>query len=186
MPQFESISDDIKTFILNQKMFFVSTAAPDGRINLSPKGLDSLRIDGPNRVLWLNLTGSGNETAAHLLESDRMTIMLCAFEGKPNILRLYGHARAVHPTDADWEELVGLFPKDVGARQVIDMHVEMMQTSCGTGVPFYDFVGDRGQLAKWSEKRGEGGVRDYWAKKNTVSIDGRDTGMGKVLNEEGG
>jgi len=115
--------------IQRQKIYFVATAAQDERVNLSPKGLDTLRVLGPNRVVWLNLTGSGNETAAHLLESDRMTLMFCAFEGDPVVLRLYGHARLFHARDAEWNELVQLFPSIPGSRQVVDMNVDLVQTS---------------------------------------------------------
>jgi len=119
--KYNKIEKSIHEFILQQKMFFVGTAAPNGHVNVSPKGLDSLRVLNENRVVWLNLTGSGNETAAHLLENDRMTIMFCAVEGKPLILRLYGHALAVHPRDDEWDELSSLFPEHLGARQIFDM-----------------------------------------------------------------
>ncbi len=136
--QYEQISERLRRFIEEQQMFFVGTAAPDGRVNVSPKGLDSLRVLGPNRVAWLNGTGSGNETAAHLLRNPRITVMFCAFEGKPLILRLYGTARAVHEGDADWDDLAGQFPPMRGARNVFDVAVDLVQTSCGFGVPLYE------------------------------------------------
>jgi hypothetical protein len=175
--RFTSISDQQREFIAAQKLFFVATAAPDGRVNCSPKGMDSLRIVGPNRVLWLNVTGSGNETAAHLLESDRMTLMFCAFDGAPLILRLYGHARVVHPRDAQWGELIGRFPALPGARQIFDLQVDLVQASCGMAVPFFDFVAERDQLNQNMAKRGDEGVRRYWMEKNRSSIDGRPTGI---------
>lgn len=167
--------------IQRQKIYFVATAAQDGRVNLSPKGLDTLRVLGPNRVVWLNLTGSGNETAAHLLESDRMTLMFCAFEGDPVVLRLYGHARLFHARDAEWNELVQLFPSIPGSRQVVDMNVDLVQTSCGLGVPLFEYRGQRGQLEAWAEKKGKDGIEQYWRQKNQVSIDGKTT---KILGPD--
>ena len=175
--RFDRLSDAHTDFIAQQHIFFVGTAARDGRVNISPKGHDALRVMSPNRVCWLNLTGSGNETAAHLLDMDRMTLMFCAFEGNPMILRLYGQARAVHPRDDDWNELIGLFPAIPGARQVIDMRVDLVQTSCGFAVPQFDFVADRETLVDWAKKRGPKGMRDYWAKNNTETIDGKSTGI---------
>ena len=162
--QFTEISDRLKQFIEAQKIFFVGTAAPDGRVNVSPKGMDSLRILNGNRVVWLNVTGSGNETAAHILESARMTVMFCAFEGKPMILRLFGIARAVHPRDADWQELNDLFEPLPGARQIFDLQVELVQTSCGMAVPFFDYVGEREALNAWADKKGETGIRGLLGK----------------------
>lgn len=175
--QYTEISEKIKDFIEAQKMFFVATATADSRVNLSPKGMDSLRVLGPNRVIWLNVTGSGNETAAHVQENPRMTIMLNAFEGNPMILRLYGTARAVHMNDADWDELFANFDPLPGARQIFDLDVDLVQTSCGMSVPFYDFAGERDQLKKWAVKKEDKGVQDYWVEKNQHSIDGLPTGI---------
>jgi len=166
------INDRHSAFIHKQQMFFVATATDDSRINLSPKGLDSLRILGENRVLWLNLTGSGNETAAHLPHDDRMTVMFCAFDGPPLILRLYGHARMVLTCDDEWDELYAHFNPLPGARQIFDMSVDLVHTSCGFGVPCYDFIGDRPVLNGWAEKKGAAGIRDYWREKNSTSLDG--------------
>ncbi len=173
--RYTEISAKHQAFIQAQKLFFVATAAADGRINLSPKGSDSLRILNANRVLWLNLTGSGNETAAHLLESERMTLMFCAFEGDPLILRLYGQARAIHPDEPDWGELAKHFPDWLGARQIIDLHVELVQSSCGFGVPLFDYQGERGMMEAWAEKKGESGIQEYWRTRNHVSLDGLPT-----------
>ena len=175
--KFTEISEAHRGFIEEQRIFFVATAAAEGRVNLSPKGLDTLRLTGPNRVLWLNLTGSGNETAAHLLETGRMTLMFCAFQGDPRILRLYGWAEAYHPEDGAWNELLGIFPILPGARQIIDMRVDLVHTSCGFGVPLFDYRGDRGDLNAWAERRGEDGVAEYWNAKNSLSIDGKPTGI---------
>lgn len=179
--QFPVFSDRLTDFVGRQSIFFVSTAPQDGRVNCSPKGMDSLRILAPDRLAWLNVTGSGNETAAHVLENGRMTIMWCAFEGLPLILRAYGTARAVHPGDADWDTLSARLPKVPGARQIFDMAVETVQTSCGMAVPYLDFNEDRTLLRDWAKKKGEDGLRDYWEEKNLKSIDGLETGMKDVL-----
>ncbi len=177
MGKFTEINEKLRDFIGEQQMFFVATAAPDGRVNLSPKGIDSLRVLGPQRIVWLNLTGSENETAAHLLEAPRMTLMWCSFTAKPMILRIYGEARAVHPRDPDWAELSPLFPAVPGARQIFDLSVEMALTSCGFAVPRYDFIGQRDTLVRWAEDKGEDGVKAYWAKRNAKSLDGRPTAI---------
>jgi len=173
--QYDAISDELKSFIKNQKVYFVGTAATEGRVNVSPKGMDSLRVMGPNRVIWLNLTGSGNESAAHLLEVPRMTIMFCAFEGRPMILRLYGKAKAIHERDELWNELIGEFGDNVGARQIFDLDVELVQTSCGFAVPNFDFIEERDILTKWADKKGREGVVQYWRDNNIESIDGKPT-----------
>ena len=133
--QYSEISDDLKHFIEAQKIYFVATAGSDGHVNLSPKGMESLRVLGKNRVVWLNVTGSGNETAAHIQENPRMTIMFAAFDGSPMILRLYGNARVIHRNDSEWSELIALFNPISGARQIFDLSVELVQTSCGMAVP---------------------------------------------------
>ncbi|TDE88813.1 pyridoxamine 5'-phosphate oxidase family protein [Occultella glacieicola] len=171
---YDSIEPKLWQFIERQQMFFVATAAADGRVNVSPKGLDTFRILGPNRVAWLNGTGSGNETAAHTALNPRITVMFCAFEGKPWILRLFGTTRMVQPGDADWDELVGLFPPLLGARQVYDIRVEEVQTSCGFGVPLFDFVGQRDLMHSWADRRGAEGLARYQRDKNARSIDGFD------------
>ncbi len=177
---YERIDDRHRGFIESQRIFFVATAPLNGRLNLSPKGMDTLRMVGPNRVLWLNLTGSGNETAAHLLEDRRMTLMFCAFEGDPLILRLYGRARTIDEHQAAWAELIGLFPNLPGARQIVDMHVDSLQTSCGFGVPRFSYADERGKLRQWAEKKGPEGVRRYQREKNRLSIDGRPTSSGSM------
>lgn len=175
--KFNEISDTIKVFIEKQKMFFVATAAPDGRVNLSPKGLDSFRIIDKNRVVWLNATGSGNETSAHILEHPRMTIMFASFEGSPMILRLYGEAIAIHPRDRLWPEVISLFPAIPGTRQIFDLKIDLVQTSCGMAVPYYDFVKPRDQLNQWAQKKGDHGIKEYWKENNQNSIDGHATGI---------
>jgi len=173
--QYSEISNKLQGFIEQQKLFFVGTATVDSRVNVSPKGMDSLRVLGKNRVVWLNVTGSANETSAHVQESPRMTIMFAAFEGKPMILRLFGQAKVVHRNDAQWQELYALFGPMAGARQIFDLHVDLVQTSCGMSVPFFDYIEEREQLSKWATKKGDEGIRDYWQENNQISLDGKPT-----------
>jgi predicted pyridoxine 5'-phosphate oxidase superfamily flavin-nucleotide-binding protein len=175
--RFDGIEQNHREFIEAQHMFFVATAAPTGRVNMAPKGQDTLRVMTPNRIVWLNLTGSENETAAHLRETPRMTLMWCSFERNPLILRVYGDASIVHPRDITWGELARLFPELPGARQIIDLRVDMVLTSCGFGVPLYDFIAQRETLAKWAGSKGVEGVRAYWAERNVESLDGKPTGI---------
>jgi hypothetical protein len=173
--QFEELNDDHQSFIERQKMFFVATAMSDGRVNLSPKGQPSLAIVDARTLLWLNLTGSGNETAAHLLTANRITLMWCAFEGLPMILRVYGRARVIHPEDEEWEACTNRIPAPIGARQYFEVDVDLVQTSCGYAVPLMDYQEDRTALTRWAEKKGEEGIRDYWQEKNLKSLDGLPT-----------
>ncbi|MGI9288508.1 MAG: pyridoxamine 5'-phosphate oxidase family protein [Pseudomonadales bacterium] len=175
--QNSEISDKLKLFIEDQKIFFVGTATADSRINISPKGMDSLRVLDRNRIAWLNVTGSGNETSAHIQESPRMTIMFAAFEGSPVILRVYGNAKVIHKNDPQWQESFAFFNPIPGARQIFDLAVDLVQTSCGTGVPFFDYVEEREQLKNWAHKKGEDGIKEYWEKRNQVSLDGRPTNI---------
>ena len=172
---YEHIPPKLQQFIEEQKIFFVATATADSRINLSPKGMDSLRVLDSNRVAWLNVTGSGNETAAHVQENPRMTLMFTALEDNPLILRLYGTARAIHKDDPEWQRLFPLFTPLPGARQIFDLTVELVQTSCGMAVPLYDYVGEREQLNAWATKKGEEGVEAYWKETNHTSLDGKST-----------
>lgn len=172
---YTEISPKLQEFIEAQKIFFVATATADSRINLSPKGMDSLRVLGPNRVAWLNVTGSGNETAAHVQEDPRMTLMFTAFEGNPLILRLYGAAKAIHKDEAAWGQLFPLFQPIPGARQIFDLKVDMIQTSCGMAVPYYTYEGEREQLNTWAAKKGDAGVESYWKETNHTSLDGKPT-----------
>jgi len=174
---FLEISEQHKAFIERQHMFFVGTAAADGRVNVSPKGIDSLRVLHQNRVVWLNITGSANETATHLLENDRMTIMFCSFDHSPLILRLYGHARALHPRDQEWGQWNNLFPETNGVRQVMVMDVDLVHSSCGAGVPLFEFQGERKLLLDWVEKKGPEGIKAYWEARNRISLDGKPTGI---------
>lgn len=173
--QLQQLSTQLSDFIKNQKVFFVATAAKEGRINVSPKGLDSLRILGPNKIIWLNLTGSGNETAAHVKLHNRMTIMFCAFEGNPLILRLYGKAKVLHRKDQEYKNYITNFSPSISARQIFEFDIDLVQTSCGFGVPLMDFNQDRSLLPEWADRKGEEGIQAYWKEKNTKSIDNFDT-----------
>ncbi len=173
--QFTELSNKHIEFIDNQQIFFVGTAAESGHVNLSPKGSDSLRVIDSNTIAWLNLTGSGNESASHVLLNPRMTIMFCAFEGSPLILRAYGQARVLHRNDPEWSKYVDLFPPSVASRQVFILDISLVQSSCGTSVPFFNYESDRDTLAKWSQNKGKEGIEAYWVKNNQRSIDDFDT-----------
>ncbi len=170
--QFDELSKRHIQFIAAQKIFFVGTATADSRVNISPKGMDSLRVLGARRVVWLNVTGSGNETAAHVQHNPRMTLMFCAFDGQPLILRLYGTAKVIYPRDPAWPDLFPLFNAPPGARQIFDLAVDLVQTSCGFGVPYFSYAGEREDLTEWAIKKGEAGLKKYWEEKNQISIDG--------------
>ncbi|MDT8429761.1 MAG: pyridoxamine 5'-phosphate oxidase family protein [Pseudomonadales bacterium] len=175
--RFDSLSEEHIGFIRRQAIYFIGTAAADGFVNVSPKGMDTFRVLDATRIAWLNLTGSGNETAAHVLENPRMTVMFCAFEKQPLILRLYGQARVIHPRDEDWQQQLEHFPVQAGARQIFELSLEMVQTSCGFAVPCYDFVGMRPTLDKWAVNKGQQGIEQYWLEKNTTSLNGKPTGI---------
>lgn len=170
--RYQELSDKHIEFIAQQKLFFVGTATADSRVNVSPKGMDTFRVLGSRRVAWLNLTGSGNETSAHVQQLPRMTLMFCAFEGAPLILRLYGTANVIHRNDPEWNELVALFKPQPGARQIFDVSLDLVQTSCGMAVPNYAYIGDRELLSDWAVRKGDDGIKRYWEEKNQASIDG--------------
>lgn len=178
--QFTSIETAHREFISRQHIFFTASAAATGRVNVSPKDAAALRVLSANRVVYLDVTGSGNETAAFLLEDGRLTLMFCAFEGAPLILRLYGQGRVLARGSAEYAQLLHAEFGDeerAGARQMIVLDVESVQTSCGYGVPLFDYVAERETLTRWAEAKGEDGLREYWSKKNMVSMDGFPTGM---------
>ncbi|PRX53179.1 pyridoxamine 5'-phosphate oxidase family protein [Flagellimonas meridianipacifica] len=170
--QLDQLTQPLIDFIQNQKLFFVATAMEGGRVNVSPKGLDSLRVIDEKRVIWLNLTGSGNETAIHLNNKNRITLMFCAFEGDPIILRLYGTAKSFKKGTDFWEKNIALFPTIPGSRQLIDVVINEVQVSCGMGVPLMEYKQQRQSLVDWAENQGDEGLKKYWQKKNTTSIDG--------------
>lgn len=176
----DALTPELTAFIARQKVFFVASNAPEGRLNLSPKGLDSLRVLDPNTVAYLDLTGSGAETAAHLKVDPRLTLMLCSFSAEALILRLYGRGEAISPGDPAWAGLAPLFPSYPGTRQIIRLQVESLQTSCGAGLPLMGYAGERGTLTEWARKKGEDGMAEYRRQKNAVSIDGLPTGLGEA------
>lgn len=171
---YSEIDDGLRAFIAAQAVFFVATApsGPHGHVNLSPKGLDSLRILGPASLAYLDLVGSGAETIAHLRENGRIVVMLCSFSGAPRIVRLHGRGRALEPPDPGFEELLPLFPPMQGTRSIVCVEVDRISDSCGFGVPLYRYEGERTQLAEWVERKGTEGVRRYQKEKNAESIDG--------------
>ncbi|OEJ64339.1 pyridoxamine 5'-phosphate oxidase family protein [Magnetovibrio blakemorei] len=169
---YDALTDSQQAWIVQQKIYFVASAPDAGRVNLSPKGMDSFTILGPNRVAYLDLTGSANETSAHLRQNGRITVMFCAFEGGPRIVRLFGQGRVVTRHDTDWPQFAPLFPDFPGTRQIIVINVDKTQDSCGMTVPLYRFEAQRNQLVDHWDKLGPDGVKDYWTKKNTVSMDG--------------
>lgn len=184
--RFVRLESDHIAFIGRQKLFFVGTAAldPDHHVNVTPKGYDVFRVLDPNRVAYLDLTGSGNDTSANLLENGRVTIMFCAFEGAPMVLRLFGKGRVILPGDPDWEPLAPLFPELPGTRQIILVDVQLVQTSCGYSVPFFSYAGERDALIHWAVAKGEDGLDAYWREKNRESIDGLATPLGRSLTKK--
>lgn len=176
----DAIQPAHKDFIERQHIFFVSTAplSAEGRINLSPKGLDCFRVLSEHRVAYMDLISSGNETSAHTLENGRITFMFCSFEGKPNILRLYGKGFTVLPGTETWDNFAPYFTIYPSTRQIIVADIDLVQTSCGFGVPLYDYIGDRDIHFDWAEKKGEAGLKEYVQQKNLVSLDGLPTHVG--------
>ncbi len=175
--QFDTLEADHQKFIGEQHLFFTGSAAADGLVNVSPKGMDTLHIADPNRIIWMNLTGSGNETAGHILENPRVTLMWCSFTTRPLIMRVYGTAKAINPGDDEWDAHASHFPPHRGARQIFDVQVDMVQTSCGWGVPFMDFNRDRDTMQKYIDGKTDQGFRDSWVKNNAVTLDGKPTGV---------
>lgn len=183
---FERIDETLQAFISQQPLFFVATAPlkAEGHVNLSPKGMDSFRVLSDQQVAYLDLTGSGNETSAHLAENGRITFMFCAFTGAPNIVRLYGTGRVILPNHPDWQTLVIKFPAHLSTRQIIVADIARVSTSCGYAVPFMDYRGERETLSKYWEVKGADALSDYWTLKNSTSIDGLQTPLGVSLSAD--
>jgi len=181
---FSTLGPVHEEFIKKQRIFFVGSAPlnNEGHINISPKGYDVLRIFSPTEVAYLDLTGSGNETSAHLDENGRITIMFIAFEDAPMILRLYGTGRVIIPGMSEWEELMKHFDPLPGARQIIYVNIHAVKTSCGFGVPFFSYAGERNTLQQWAINKGEQGLEAYHKEKNMLSMDGIVTPLGKEFN----
>ena len=172
---FPALEERLTAFIAEQKIFFTATAANAGRINLSPKGMDAFRCLDERTVAYLDLTGSGNEASAHLLENGRMTIMFCSFTAQPLILRLYGRGRTVLPDDPEWVTLIACFDPMPGQRQIVVLELKSVQTSCGFAVPRFEFQEHRPTLVDWCDKKGPDAMEQYRREKNRVSIDGLPT-----------
>jgi hypothetical protein len=174
---YDQINERQQAFIQKQHIFFVGSAPlnSQGHVNLSPKGTDSFRVLSPNRVAYMDLIGSGSETSAHLLENGRITFMFCAFEGSPRILRLYGKGYAVLPGQPEWDSLIGFFKRYPSTRQLIVADITEVQTSCGYGVPLYDYVGERDLHFKWADTLGNKGLEQYSQEHNLSSLDGLPT-----------
>ena len=171
---YEAITPELSAWIAQQHMFFVATAplAANGHVNCSPKGLDTLRILGPTQVAYLDLTGSGSETIAHVRENGRIVFMFCAFSGPPNIVRLHGRAKIVTPASGEWPSLCALFPPQRGVRTIVLADIARVSDSCGYAVPKFDYVEERQALVRWAENKGNEGLREYREQNNTQSIDG--------------
>lgn len=184
---YDQISDEQRRFIERQPIFFVATAPlrADGHVNLSPKGMDTFRVLDANRVAYLDMTGSGNETSAHLRENGRITFMFCSFETAPLILRLYGRGETVLPGTPAWDELAPLFTLYTGARQIITARIHRVQTSCGFGVPLMTFESGRETMIRWAEAKGEEALETYRRKHNTYSVDGVISALGERCAQEG-
>lgn len=179
----ERIDDRLGEFIRKQRIFFTASAAADGRVNVSPKDGASLRIVDDLKVAYLDQTGSGNETAAHVRASGRLTLMFCAFDGAPMILRLYGIARVLARNSAEYLKLLELSfggAEPPGARQMFVLDVDRVQTSCGYGVPMFEYAGERDTLRRWAMSKGEAGLQEYRRQKNAASIDGLPTGLAEA------
>ena len=171
--EFAEIDESIRDWVGSQKMFFVATAplSHNGLINCSPKGMDTFRILGPRTIAYLDLTGSGIETIAHLRENNRIVIMMCAFEGTPKIFRFYGKGQVFEKGSAPYEEHISSFDELIGTRAIIHIDLDCIRDSCGYSIPLYDYLGDRDVLSKWSEK-GDEGVKEYVRQNNQSSLDG--------------
>jgi Pyridoxamine 5'-phosphate oxidase len=178
--QFPSMTPAHREFIAKQRVFFTATATAASRVNISPRPTDALRVLDDRTVLYLDLTGSGSETAAHLHADGRITLMFCAFEEPPNILRLYGQGASYPRASGEYASLLAEFfdsNEPLGARQIVRIDIDLVQTSCGYGVPLFDYVGERETLQRWAEKKGEAGLAEYWRLKNARSLDGLPTGL---------
>jgi hypothetical protein len=172
--EYTEIDERLQKWISRQKMFFVATApdAADGLINCSPKGLDSLRVLGPNQLAYVDTGGSGIETVAHLKDNGRIVLMLCAFEGPPKIFRFYGHGTALEPHESTFDEVLANFPPMPAARNIILINVERIIDSCGYGVPLYDFKAHRDSLPNYFKNQPDEDILAYRRNRNDVSLDG--------------
>ncbi len=178
--QFEKLDEKHKTFIKQQKIFFTASATAGSQVNVSPREIGALRLISDTSVMYLDRTGSGNETAAHMLADGRLTIMFCAVEGPPQIMRLYGQGRMINWSSDEFEKIIeqhfqGTLP--LGTRQLCKLEIEMVQTSCGYGVPLFDYKGERAAIENWHDNKGVEGIQTYWEENNMESLDGLPTGL---------
>ncbi len=183
---FPVIEPELRAFIERQHIFFNASAAAESRVNVSPRDRKSLRILDEQTVVWLDLTGSGNETAAHLRADGRLTLMFCSFDGAPLILRLYGKGRSIHRGSEEYAALLAAHygnAEPPGARQMTRLDVDLVQTSCGFNVPMYEYAGERETLIRWAEKKGSDGIEAYQREKNARSIDGLSTGLLEAIDQ---
>jgi predicted pyridoxine 5'-phosphate oxidase superfamily flavin-nucleotide-binding protein len=186
---YESL-EDVREFIEKQRLFFVATApaGSEGHLNLSPKGLDGFRVLGPRVAAYVDYPGSGIETVAHVRENGRIVLMFCAFEGPPNIVRIWGRGEVIAPDHPELTPLLAAFDPKLAARSIIRIHVERIASACGYGVPVYEFKQERQQLVRWAERKGPDAIAKYQAQKNRVSIDGLpglDTALEAELGDAG-
>lgn len=174
---YDSITAHQQQFIERQHLFFVATAplSKEGHINLSPKGLDCFKVLSPNSVAYMDLISSGNETSAHTLENGRIAFMFCSFEAVPTILRLYGKGRTILSSDEEWPAISAQFKIYPSTRQIIQATITKVQTSCGFGVPLYEYHGERNTHFEWADKKGAAGLAQYMNDHNITSIDGLPT-----------
>ncbi len=178
--EYPSLTPELRAFIARQHIFFAATAAAGTRVNVSPRSTREFRVIGDNEICWLDLTGSGAETAAHLRADGRLTIMFCAFDGPPSILRLYGRGEILHRDSEEFARVLATYFGDerpVGARQIVRLAVDLVKTSCGYGVPAFNYRQERPSLDNWAANKGPQGIADYWREKNAVSMDGLPTGI---------
>jgi hypothetical protein len=178
--QFDSMTPAHRDFIARQRIFFAASTTATSRVNVSPRPTDALRVLDERTVAFLDLTGSGSETAAHLRADGRITLMFCALDEPPNILRLYGRGSSFPRRSEDYAALLASAfgnQEPLGARQIVRIEIDLVQTSCGYGVPLFEYVGERDTLRRWAEQKGEAGLQEYWRQKNARSIDGLPTGL---------
>ena len=178
--QFEALNSDRRNFIQRQNIFFVSSATANSRVNISPREISALRIVDDHSVIYLDRTGSGNETAAHMRADGRLTLMFCAFSGLPQIMRLYGTGTSIGWENTEFEDLISQYYAGVtplGTRQIMRLKFDLVQTSCGYGVPLFDYKGERSAIENWHDNKGPDGIKSYWAQKNLSSMDGLPTGL---------
>jgi Pyridoxamine 5'-phosphate oxidase len=182
--QFPAMTPAHRDFIARQRIFFTASATATSRVNVSPRPTDALRVLDERTVAFLDLTGSGSETAAHLRADGRITLMFCALDEPPSILRLYGRGTSLPRGSEDYAALMASTygnPEPLGARQIVRIDIDLVQTSCGYGVPLFEYVGERDTLHRWAEQKGDAGLEEYRRQKNARSLDGLPTGLADEL-----